>query len=100
MSDNKIVGIDGKPVEPEAGKNWANEQVIDLLEKMLADARAKKIDSIAVAYTTPEPDGMHLFQSSWAGPRITLLGSLTRCIYALNAELNGYDRGNVNFPER
>ena len=90
--DDKVVGLDGKPVaapvQPHAG-------VVDLLERVLADAREGKIDSVVIAYTTPEPDGTHFFKSCWEGPQITMLGSIARAQYALNCSLDKQDKGDA-----
>lgn len=94
MSDErKIVGLDGKPVEPPAPK--ASSEVVSLLESLLDRARRGEIDGVAVCYTTPESGDQHLFQSCWCGPRITLLGTMARQMYALNRELDNNDGGHV-----
>ena len=95
MSDEapKIVGLDGKAVEPPGE---VNAGVVDLLERILAAARKGEIDGVAVCYTSPIPgEDDHTFLSAWHGPKITLLGAMTRQLYALNKTLDYRDTGHV-----
>lgn len=104
MADNenapKIVGLDGKVIERVDYKApQYNADVVDLIESILEKARAGKVDGVAIMYTEPEATGQHLYQSSWQGPRITLLGAMTRALYAMNVDLDQSDRGNVCGPK-
>lgn len=91
MSEEKIVGLDGKPVSVPNPN--VNDGLVSLLEEILADVKTGKIRSAIVCYTTPAPDGELLYQTSWAGSQITLLGAINRASYALNRGLDGQDKG-------
>jgi uncharacterized protein YbbK (DUF523 family) len=95
----KIFGLDGKPVEPVNEKQEQYKaEVVDLIEQILEKARSGQVDGVAILWTEPTADKQHLYQSSWQGPRITLMGAMARAMYAMNADLDKHDVGNI-FPK-
>lgn len=87
----EVIGLDGRQVEKPDN---VNHGVVSLLERLLGEARAGRVSAVSVAYQTPDDDGT-LYQSDWAGPRITLLGALTRALYAMNRSLDQEDVGRI-----
>ncbi len=90
MTDN-IVGLDGKPATLRAKE--INAGAVKMLEELLAEAKEGRVCDLLIGYTTPEPDGKFLYQTSWSGGHITLLGMANRMSYALNRGLDGQDKG-------
>lgn len=97
MSDDKIVGLDGKPLVPSGTPPNYSPAVVSLLEELLAQARAGKITSVAVSYIKPDDseDGMEFNMNGWAGRQVALLGCLARAMYALNRALDKDDKGEA-----
>jgi hypothetical protein len=81
MSDQKVVGLDGKPVELATEYDTS---VIDLIERALADAKQFKATSVAVLIAVPTEDGFDI-DVYWHGKRLTLLAGAGRLAHQLNA---------------
>jgi hypothetical protein len=79
------VGIKQLGIVPEPKPGEPNQEIIDLLERVLEEARAGKIEGIAIA-TVEFPSRMG---SMWnAGPSwLKLLGSVTALQHALVNEI-------------
>ncbi len=92
----KVVGLDRKPVEV-VEDGTVNHAVVNLLETLLAEARAGRIAGAAVAYCVDHEHDTE-FKSEWAGPKITMLGTLSRAVYAMNRMLDQTDHGQIGEP--
>lgn len=74
-----------------------NQSAVFLLELLLGMARAGQVSSVVIAYTVDDGDSTE-YRSEWNGPRVTMLGALTRALYALNRELDQSDTGRCGEP--
>lgn len=90
MTDDKVISIDRRPVE----ETNVNHGVVTLLERLLGEARAGRMTGVMVCYTVPDGDDI-IYKSDWSGPRLTLLGAITRCQYAMNVEFTKEDKGRI-----
>ena len=86
-TDNRsVVSLFGGPIVDHKG----DPSLIALLETLLVAARAGEIIGMFACTIGPdmEDKSLRIYNSTWQGPRLTLLGALTRCSYALNCELD------------
>jgi hypothetical protein len=80
MSDQKVVGLDGQPVEQATEYNT---DVTSLIERALADAKQFKASSVAVLLVMPTEDGFDI-DIYWHGKRLSLLAAAGRLAHQLN----------------
>ena len=81
--NDKIVGLDGKPVEDTPVEY--DHGVVDLLERCLADVKQNKSHSIVIATAVPTEDGYDI-ECYWHGKRLTLLGACSRIAHRINLQ--------------
>jgi hypothetical protein len=84
MSDQKVVGLNGEPVEPVTEYNI---DVTTLIEQALADAKKYKASSVCIALVThPKKDDPAHYDIDlyWHGKRLTLLAGAARLTHRLN----------------
>ena len=83
MTD-KVVGLDGKAVDPEPDYNT---DVVSLLETALADAKKYKSFGVAICLINPsQEDSANKFDIDiyWHGGRLLLLSAASRLAHRLN----------------
>lgn len=80
MSDQKVVGLNGEPVEPITDYST---DVTSLIERALADAKQFKATSVAILLVLPTEDGFDI-DVYWHGKRLTLLAGAGRLAHRLN----------------
>lgn len=83
MADEKVVGLNGEPVEPITEYNT---DITSLLERALADAKTYNASSVAVLLVLPTKDDPSGFDIDvyWHGRRLTLLAGAGRLAHRLN----------------
>lgn len=81
MSEQKIVGLDGQPVEPVTEYNT---DVTSLIETALADAKKYKAQSVAIMLILPHEENGFDIDIYWHGRRLTLLAGAGRLAHRLN----------------
>ena len=82
MSDDKVVGLHGKVVEPSFDSG-----VVSVVEDIYHQAKSGKVSGIAVVLLVDDDQG-HTVTSSWHGPRMSLLGALARITHKINNSLD------------
>lgn len=85
--DNRsVVSLFGGPVTNHTG----DPALIALLEALLVAARSGEIIGMFACTIAPDMEDktLRIYNSTWQGPRLTLLGAMARCAYVLNCELD------------
>lgn len=84
MTD-KIVGLNGEPVELEVEYDVA---LLDILRLTMENVKTGKCVGLAVIEIGPDDSGYQI-ESNYQGPRLSLLAGATRLVYKLNQSLDG-----------
>lgn len=83
--NDKVVDLNGEPVEPDVEYDVA---LLDILRLTMERVKSGKCNGIAVIELGPHETGF-LIECNYHGPRLSLLAGATRLAYKLNQHLDG-----------
>lgn len=84
MSNDKVVDLNGEPVEHAVEYNVG---LLDILRLAMENVKTGKCVGLAVIEIGPDDTGFHI-ECSYEGPRLSLLSGCARLAYKLNQSLD------------